>query len=111
MDDMPPDIEPTALDPRRRRLLFRAHHRGTKEADLMIGAFAQRNMAGFTEAELADLEAVLELPDVDLTEWLTGRQPIPAEARTPMLDRMAVECAGLGAGLPAGLPAGAPRQE
>jgi antitoxin CptB len=98
---MPPDSEP--LDPRRRRLFFRAHHRGTKEADLMIGGFVARHVAGFSDAELDELEAVLEYPDVDLADWLSGRRPIPPECRTPMLDRMAVECAGPGAGLPAEL--------
>ncbi len=97
--DMPDDTE-TDLSPRRRRLLFRAWHRGTKEADLMIGRFVADNIAGFTEPELDELEAVLELPDVDLADWLSGRREIPAELRTPMLDRMAVECAGKGAGLP-----------
>ncbi|NOG70890.1 succinate dehydrogenase assembly factor 2 [Roseicella sp. DB1501] len=91
------------LDPRRRRLLFRAHHRGTKEADLMIGRFVATHIAGFSEAELDALEAVLEYPDVDLADWLSGRRPVPPECRSPMLDRMAVECAGSGAGLPADL--------
>ena len=109
IDDMPhtPDTLPepipeaaAELDPRRRRLLFRAHHRGTKEADLMIGAFVQRLVAGFSAAELDDLEATLEYPDVDLSDWLTGRRPVPEDCRSPMLDRMVVECAGSGAGLP-----------
>ncbi len=98
---MPPETE--ILDPRRRRLVFRAHHRGTKEADLMIGGFVGTHIASFTPAELDELEAVLEYPDVDLADWLSGRRPIPPECRTPMLDRMAVECAGSGAGLPAEL--------
>ncbi len=97
---------PDPLDPRRRRLLFRARHRGTREADLMIGAFTERHIAGFTAAELEELEAVLEFPDVDLADWLSGRRPIPAECRTPMLDRMAVECAAPGAGLPESLRRG-----
>lgn len=101
MSDTPPP--PSELDPRRRRLLFRARHRGTKEADLMIGRFAERHVAGFTEAELTALEAVLEFPDVALSDWLTGRMPIPPEARSEMLDRMTVECAASGAGLPAEL--------
>ncbi|WP_052215037.1 succinate dehydrogenase assembly factor 2 [Belnapia sp. F-4-1] len=100
---VPTELDPPSLDPRRRRLLFRARHRGTKEADLMIGAFVERLVAGFTEAELDELEAVLEYPDVDLSDWLTGRRPIPEECRTPMLDRMAVECASPGAGLPEAL--------
>ena len=88
------------LSPRRRRLLFRATHRGTKEADLMIGGFVARSIAAFTEAELDELEAVLEHLDVDLAEWLSGRRPIPAEAMTPMLARMAEACSALGAGVP-----------
>jgi antitoxin CptB len=94
------DEPETDLSPRRRRLLFRAWHRGTKEADLMIGRFVADNVASFSDAELDELEAVLEQPDVDLADWLSGRREIPAEIRTPMLDRMAVECAAKGAGLP-----------
>ena len=52
--------EPQDLDPRRRRLIFRAMHRGTKEADLMIGGFVTRHVASFSEAELDEIEALLE---------------------------------------------------
>ena len=79
------------LDTRRRRLRYRAWHRGTKEADLIVGGFVDRHIAAFTDFELDELEAVLELPDVDLADWLSGRRPIPAEVRTPMLDRIAAE--------------------
>lgn len=99
--DMPDENDSSPdLDPRRRRLRFRAWHRGTKEADLMIGTFVARHIASFTEAELDELEQLLELPDVDLADWLSGRRPIPPEVETPMLTRMAAECAGSGAGLP-----------
>ena len=99
MTDTPetPDPHPE-LSPRRRRLQFRAWHRGTKETDLMVGAFVARHIADFTEAELDNLEQVMELLDVDLADWLSGRRPIPAEFASPMLARMAVECAGTGAG-------------
>jgi antitoxin CptB len=98
---MPPrDMSDETLSPRRRRLMFRAWHRGTKEADLLIGGFVRRHIAAFTEAELDELEAVLELPDVDLADWLSGRRAIPAEVASPMLARMAVECGGPGAGVP-----------
>ena len=94
--------EPHDLDPRRRRLVYRALHRGTKEADLMIGGFVARNIAGFTEAELDEIEAVLEHWDVDLADWLSGRRAIPPEADTPMMRRMAAECGRTGAGVPPG---------
>lgn len=98
---MPPhDMSDETLSPRRRRLMFRAWHRGTKEADLLIGGFVQRGIAGFSDSELDELEAVLELADVDLADWLSGRRAIPAEVASPMLARMATECGVSGAGLP-----------
>jgi antitoxin CptB len=77
-----------ASDARRRRLLFRATHRGTFENDLMIGGFVRANLPDLTDADLDALEALLETPDVDLADWLTGRRPIPAEAATPMMLRI-----------------------
>jgi antitoxin CptB len=84
----PAPLDPSALDRRRRRLLFRATHRGTFENDLMIGRFVRAHLANLTEAEIDTLEAVMELPDTLLADWLTGRMPIPPEDDTPMLRRM-----------------------
>ena len=78
----------SALDTRRRRLLFRATHRGTFENDLMIGGFVRAHLESLTEADLDALETVMEMPDTDLAEWLTGREPIPPKEDTPMLRRM-----------------------
>jgi antitoxin CptB len=75
-------------DLRRRRLLFRSTHRGTYENDLMIGGFVRANLSSLTDADLDALEAVMEMPDTDLADWLTGRVPIPPEDETPMLRRM-----------------------
>ena len=76
---------PELLDNRRRRLLFRATHRGTYENDLLVGSFVQARIARFSEAELDALEDVMELPDADLADWLTGRRPIPDELDSSML--------------------------
>ena len=76
---------PDPLDNRRRRLLFRATHRGTYENDLLVGGFVQARIARFSEAELDALEDVMELPDADLADWLTGRRPIPDELDSLML--------------------------
>ena len=46
------------------------------------------HLDGFTEAEIDALEALMELPDVDLADWLTGRRPIAPEDATPMLLRI-----------------------
>ncbi len=76
------------LDARRRRLLFRANHRGTHENDILIGGFVSARIAALTEADLDALEEILELPDVMLADWLTGRAPIPAAMDSPMLRRI-----------------------
>jgi antitoxin CptB len=99
----PDAIPDPPLDPRRRRLVFRAHHRGTKEADLMIGGFVSRSVAAMSEGELDALEALLELPDVDLADWLTGRVPVPAQHRSPLMERMLLACGAPGAGVPPGI--------
>jgi antitoxin CptB len=78
----------TGPDIRRRRLLFRATHRGTFENDLMIGGFVRAHLTSLTDADLDALEAVMDIPDTLLADWLTGRAPIPPEEDTPMLRRM-----------------------
>jgi len=83
------------LDSRRRRLVFRAQHRGTKETDILIGGFVARHIATLSDADVAALEDILELWDVDLADWLSGRRPIPPEYDTPLLRRIQAE-AGAG---------------
>ncbi len=82
------DSQSVPLDARRRRLMFRATHRGTHENDLMLGRFVRAHIAVLDAAELDALEAILELPDPDLADWLSGRCPIPAEFDVPMLHRI-----------------------
>jgi antitoxin CptB len=81
-----PEVAP--LDARRRRLLYRATHRGTYENDLLLGGFVQRHIRVLDESELSALEALLEIPDNELADWLTGRLAIPDEMATPMLVRV-----------------------
>ena len=79
MDDL-------ALAPRLARARFRAWHRGTREADYMIGGFFDRYHAGWAEGELAWFEALLEEDDVDVMGWALGTAPPPDRfAGTQML--------------------------
>jgi antitoxin CptB len=80
--------EHAALDTRRRRLLFRATHRGTQENDILIGGFVQTHIVTLTDPDIADLEQLLELPETELGDWLTGRLPIPPELDMPLLRRI-----------------------
>lgn len=62
---------------RRKRLIFRSGHRGTKELDILFGAFAARHLDGFTAAEMDAFETLLDLPDPDVFDWITGAADPP----------------------------------
>jgi antitoxin CptB len=76
------------LDPRRRKLLFRSWHRGMREMDLIMGRFADVALAELSEAELADFERLIELPDRDLLAWVTGEAAVPPDVDTAVFRRM-----------------------
>jgi antitoxin CptB len=63
------------IELRRRRALWRATHRGSKELDLMIGRFAEARLCRMTEAELAHFEAFLTTPECELQDWLLTAAP------------------------------------
>ncbi len=75
------------LDDRRKRLLFRCWHRGTREMDLILGRFADHEIADLTGTELSELERLIEVPDPDLYAALTGERGPPAVAG-PLFDRL-----------------------
>ena len=73
---------------RLKRLQFRAWHRGTREADYMIGCFFDRFHADWGEPELAWFEALIEEEDVDIMGWALGTLSVPPEYAGPLMDRM-----------------------
>jgi antitoxin CptB len=76
------------LDDRRKRLLFRCWHRGTREMDLILGRFADAAIADLTDAELTDLERLIEVPDPDLYAALSSGTLLGPEYRTKLFDRV-----------------------
>jgi len=64
---------------RRRKLRFRAWHRGTRESDLLLGHFADRYISEFDGAQLDRFEALLGENDPDIYDWITGRQSLPPD--------------------------------
>ncbi len=62
---------------RLKRLHFRSHHRGTKEADLLIGGFFDAHGDGWSDDEMALFETLIEEQDVDIMAWAMGTQPAP----------------------------------
>ena len=76
------------LDDRRKRLLFRCWHRGTREMDLILGRFADAEIADLSVTELAQLEGLIEVPDPDLYAALTGDRVLPVEHAGALFDRI-----------------------
>ena len=68
-----------------KRLHWRAHHRGTKEADLLIGGFFDTHHALWSAAEYARFEEMLEEQDVDIMAWAHGTADAPERFEGPMI--------------------------
>ena len=76
------------LDVRRRKLLFRAWHRGLREVDLILGRFADDTIEQLTEAELHEFEGLMNVPDGELLAWLTGEADVPPSHDGPLFRRL-----------------------
>ena len=74
------------LDILRKRLRYRAHHRGMKEMDLILGPFADAHLGSYDAAELARFETVLDESDADFLSWITGQSPIRDGADTELVN-------------------------
>ncbi len=85
---MPQDHSESELEIRRKRLRFRAWHRGTQELDLIMGPFADRFLAGFDAGELDQFESLLQLPDPMVYDWVAGRSQPPCELESPVLRQL-----------------------
>jgi antitoxin CptB len=77
-DDMN-EPQPTDSEIRKRRLLFRAWHRGTREMDLLLGRFADSEVGRLNEGEMAAFEKLLDAPEPDIYHWIMGTMPAPDE--------------------------------
>jgi antitoxin CptB len=84
-----PNFPPaTSLSPRRARARYRAWHRGTREMDLILGPFADAEIAVIGEAELEEFERLMDVPDWDLFHWITGEKPVPQGFDTVLFRRI-----------------------
>ncbi len=75
-------------NPDLKRLAWRAHHRGTKEADLMIGGFFDAHHQQWGSRERAQFEAMLEEQDVDIMAWALGTATPPERFEGPMIEAL-----------------------
>jgi antitoxin CptB len=81
-------ISSEGLDARRRRLLFCSWHRGIREMDLVLGRFADAQLAQLSEAELDEYERLLDIPDQPFFAWVSGAEIVPAEYDTVVFRRL-----------------------
>jgi antitoxin CptB len=75
-------------DSRLRRLRFRAWHRGFREADLILGPFADKHVPQFSPTELDWFELLLDQADQDVYAWIVGTLPTPAEFDVEIMNRI-----------------------
>jgi antitoxin CptB len=75
---------------RLKKLKLRAWRRGFREADLILGPFADQHVSTFSAVELDWFEALLEQPDQDLYGWILEREPTPAEFDGPLMSKLKV---------------------
>jgi antitoxin CptB len=75
-------------DPELKRLAWRAHHRGTREADFLIGGFFDAHHASWREDERALFAAMLEEQDVDIMAWAHNVCDPPERFAGPMVEAL-----------------------
>jgi len=78
-------VTETDQEIQKKRLIYRATHRGTKEADAIVGGFVTTQIDSLTDTQRGYLERVLDQPDADLMDWLRGHRPLPVDETREVL--------------------------
>ena len=76
------------LEPLRKKLLFRAWHRGIREMDIILGRFADAHIGGMGAGELDEFAILLEVFDRDLIQWFTNETRTPSEWNTALFQKI-----------------------
>ena len=75
---------------RKKRLQYRCWHRSSREADLLLGRFVDKNLPILSETDLSQFEALLNEADPDIWDWVVGRKPIPAMLDHSIMERLKI---------------------
>ena len=76
------------IENRQKRLIYRSWHRGTREMDLIMGTFAEANVPQMCADELDLYDEILQTPDPDVYDWVSGQKPAPANLMNPVLEKL-----------------------
>ncbi len=71
-----------------KKLLYQSCNRGCKETDLIIGKFAESQLAKMSDQEMKIFAHILKLPDADIYDWYTAKKPVPDKYQSPMLSKL-----------------------
>lgn len=77
-------LSASSLDTRRRRIAYRAWHRGIREMDLILGQYVDTHIISLDDGGLDALEYIMSFEDRDLLTWFTGEVKTPDDVDTPM---------------------------
>lgn len=72
----------------KKKLMFRAWHRGMKELDLLMGTFAQNELKNLQGDELAQFERLIDSEDNDLLNYFNGKQAVPDSLAGSVFERI-----------------------
>ena len=81
-------MRPMPSDADLKRLRWRAHHRGIREADLLVGAFFDARHGTWTDSDCTQFEAMLEEQDVDILAWAHGTCAVPERYQGPVMQAL-----------------------
>ena len=76
------------IETKRKRLIFRAWHRGMREMDLLLGSFADKYVPDFSAQELTLFDDLLRENDPDLYNWISGRESVPANIKNTVTEQL-----------------------
>lgn len=76
------------MDKQRRRALFRAWHRGLRELDLILGKFADAEIAALSEEELLQFECLMQAPDTEVLKWIVGQESVPDQYDNAVFEKI-----------------------
>ena len=75
--NMPEETPEDNLSIKRKKLIFRSWHRGTREIDMLLGKFAEEHVPSFSAVQVGEYERLLRNSDPDIYNWITGQEPVP----------------------------------
>ncbi|MCZ2328233.1 FAD assembly factor SdhE [Bartonella sp. F02] len=78
------EVDQNQQDIRRRRLIFRAWHRGIREMDLIFGQYVDAHITEMSDKTITELEYIMSFEDRDLLTWFTGEISPPSEVDSPL---------------------------